>query len=133
MSWMTVEGCGTGSGFLHHADEPDLAHFRTRFVGFSERRGRWDGSALLGVGFAEIQRGVDDEGFLFGPARSDDQNEGAGPEVSAGLKGRAWFLERAYASADLNVGVAHIPSAPTVNGQEGPWVPFAAMTAGIGF
>ena len=79
------------------------------------------------------QVGEDAHGFRFGEAREPDQNEGAGPEASLGGKGRLWVDSWAYVTMDASLGVAFVPSAPTVIGQGGPWVPFAAVTAGVGF
>lgn len=133
LPWLTLEGCGTGSGFLHHGDEPDMAHFRTRLQLVDAQKGRADGALLAGVGFAEVQRGIDEHGFRFGEATTEDQNEAAGPEASLGAKGRLWFDPRAYLVMDVTTGVAYIPAAPTVIGRGGPVVPFAAVSAGLGF
>ena len=136
LRWLSVEGCGTGAGFLHHdPDFPDMAHFRARarIVGVGD--GRTSADVLVGAGFAEIQSTADQPGFKFGPAREAEPIEGAGPEVSVSLKGRLWLDSggRTYATGDLNVGAAAIASAPEVIGTDGPIVPFAALTFGLGF
>lgn len=135
LAWLSVEGCGTGSGFLHHDDAPDMAHFRARARVLEVGEGRASASLLGGLGFAEVQRGADAAGFKFGEARAADQVEGAGPEASVGIKGRYWVDPgaRTYLSADLTTGAAIIASAPTVIGSGGPVVPFAAITVGYGF
>lgn len=134
LAWLSVEGCGTGSGFLHQGDSPDMAHFRARARVLTLGEGRARADLLVGAGFAEVQRTVDRPGFRFGKARDAEQVEGAGPEASLSVKGRYWLDGggKTYATADLNAGVAVIPSAPTVMGVE-PVIPFAALTVGLGF
>jgi hypothetical protein len=133
LGWLSLEACGTGSGFLHQGDETDVAHFRSRARVLGVERGRVEADLLGGLGFAEVQTGRDEHGFRFGEARSDDQNEGAGPEASLGGKARVWVFPAAYLSFDATFGVAHVQSAPVVIGQAGPWVPFGTVTAGLGF
>jgi hypothetical protein len=136
LRWLSVEGCGTGAGFLHHdPDFPDMAHFRARARVYGVGEGRVTADLLFGAGFAEIQSTSDAPGFKFGAAREPEQIEGAGPEASVSVKGRLWLDNggRTYATGDVNVGVAAIASAPTVIGTDGPIVPFAALTFGLGF
>lgn len=133
LSRFSIEACGNGAGFLHRDDVPDLAHFRVRGTVLEGIHKRTSAGLLVGAGFAEMSRGEDGPGFLFGPARSPGQTSAAGPELSASGKLRHWFDRRAYFVADLNVGVALIAAAPTVVGQRGPTVGFASVTAGVGF
>jgi len=128
----SIEACGNGSGVLHQADGPDVAHFRLRSVVFASQGTRVDGSVVVGVGFAEVQRATDKPGFRFGAA-SGDQVEAAGPEASLGLKGRYWVTGRNYLTADLVGGSAYVPGAPSVMGWSSPIVPFVSFTMGVGF
>lgn len=128
-----LEGCGNGSGFLHHDPAPELAHLRGMAVLLERSRGRLDLGVLAGAGLAELQVGADEAGFKTGAARSEDQVEAAGPELSAGLKGRLWVLPGAYVVGDLNVGAAHLPAAPAILGHGGPVVPFGTLGLGLGF
>ena len=96
-------------------------------------KGRMDLNVLVGAGLAELQVAADEPGFKLGAARSDDQVEAAGPELSAGLKGRAWILPGAYVVGDLNVGGAYLPAAPQILGTGGPLLPFATVGLGLGF
>jgi hypothetical protein len=134
-AWLSFEACGNGAGILHQAPVSDIAHFRSRIRAASGSIGRLDTDLLVGVGFAEVQTTADRPGFKFGQARSADQIEAAGAEASIALKGRYWADRggRTYVSADLNAGAAVIPAAPTVMGSQGPLVPFAALTVGLGF
>lgn len=132
-AWLGFEACGTGSGFLHNADAPDMAHFRVRGRALTVQRGRVGADLVFGLGFAEIQSTADAPGFQFGRARTEQPIEAAGPEASVSVKSRVWLDERAYLVADANVGAAYIEAAPQVIGRGGPTVPFAALTVGLGF
>jgi hypothetical protein len=133
LAWLSVEGCGTGSGVLHNGDEADMAHFRTRFTPVTHQAGRWSLAGLVGVGFAEVQSGRDQAGFKFGKADTAEPVEAAGAELSVGAKGRYWMHNRAYATTDVSAGAAYIPAAPDVIGRGGPVVPFVSATVGLGF
>lgn len=130
---LSFEACGNGAGFLHHADISDMAHFRGRFTVLRALVRRTSLELAAGAGFAEIQRSADAPGFQFGPARDADQVEAAGAELSISGKARQWMSDRVYVTGDLNVGGAYIPAAPTVTGGGGPLVPFAGVSAGVGF
>lgn len=134
LAWLSIEGCGTGSGLLHDANALEMAHFRTRARLASAQSARVQGDLLLGAGFAEIQSTFDHPGFKFGRAREPNPIEAAGPEGSFSVKGRYFLGERgrSHLTADLNVGTAIVPAAPDVAGI-GPVVPFAAFTMGFGF
>ncbi len=135
LPWLSVEGCGTGSGFLHQGTEPEMAHFRTRgrLWGIDHKRSELD--LLVGAGFAEIQVDKDEGGFKFGKAKDPDPIEAAGAEASIGTKGRFWVDKggKTYISGDINVGAAFIPAAPEVMGGGKKVLPFAAMSVGFGF
>jgi hypothetical protein len=131
---LAFEACGSGSGFLYPAspDATDMAHFRVEGNIPVYRRGRAELVVQPGAGFAEVQRGQDAPGFRFGRARSADQHDGAGAEVSVGAKGRGWLSERVYVTSEISAGAAWIPSAPVVLGSA-PATPFLGATIGAGF
>lgn len=131
-TYLAVEACGSGAGILHDQDIAEMVHFRLEGTIPVVRQGRFELVVQPGLGFAEVQTGRDEGGFLFGPARTDDQNEGAGPEATASAKSRVWFHERAYGTAELSTGVAWIESAPTVLGGS-TIVPSVTFTLGLGF
>lgn len=131
MRRISLEGCGNGSGILHQSDAPDMAHFRLRGVVATQSSGRTDRSVVAGIGFMEVQRAADRPGFRFGEAPSEAV-EAAGPEASLGVKGRYWFADRGYLTADAVVGVGHVSGAPTVMGWDSPIIPFASLTVGLG-
>jgi hypothetical protein len=82
---ISVEGCGSGSGFLHHDATPELTHFRAKFrllsvktpVGWLETR--------VAAGFAELAIGSDDGGFSFAGTNAT-RTSTAGPELGASLR-----------------------------------------------
>jgi hypothetical protein len=127
-----VEMCGNGAGFLHQADVPDLAHFRARATVLTHEDGRWTAAAVVGAGLAELQTGTDRPGFQIADT-GPGMVEAAGPELSVSASGRAWIGEKAFAVVDANVGAAYIPGAPSALGRGGPILPFALVTAGLGF
>ena len=135
LRWLSLEGCGTGSGFLHHGSEPEMAHFRARITGVHHAWGRVGLDGLVGAGFAEVQQGEDQIGFKFGKPTQTTAIEAAGPEASVGVKGRLWLDQggRTYATGDLTGGAAVIAGAPEVLGHGGAAVPFGALTVGVGF
>jgi hypothetical protein len=130
---LSLEGCGNGAGFLHHADVPDIAHFRVRVDALRTTGKRREGALVAGAGFTEVQRGADALGFRFGPAREAHPVEAAGPEVSLGFRGRHWVHAGAYLVADLTWTAAHVPAAPAVYSKGSPTLLFGALTAGLGF
>lgn len=128
-----IEACGSGAGFLFPGTPTEIVHFRVEGNVPLLQRGKVDLVLQPGLGFAEVEAGSDRPGFLFGRARTAGQREGAGPEVSLSTKGRWWAHERVYATAEVGVSGAHVPSAPTVLGQEGPIVVSGLATFGLGF
>lgn len=132
-AWLSIEACGNGAGILHQdANAFDMAHFRARFRALHREIQRSDVDVLLGAGFAEIQAGQDAAGFRFGQQEAGAL-EAAGAEASVSVKGRFYTTPGTYLTADVNAGAALIPGAPSVFGQGGPVVPFAAATVGLGF
>ena len=128
---LSIEACGNGSGVLHRMDGPDIAHFRMRARVLERRHGMMDASVLVGAGFMEVQRSLDEPGFRFGSA-SEGQVEASGPEASIGLKGRYWLSGKTYLTADLTGGSGYVVGAPMVMGWSSAVVPFASLTIGMG-
>jgi hypothetical protein len=132
--WLTLEGCGSGAGFLYPAGgQWEMVHFRGEANVPLRSWGRTEAFLQPGAGVAEIEAGQDQAGFLFGEARSADQREGAGLEGSVSGKVRLWPTDRLHVDAELNVGGAWIPSAPVVLGTASGFVPFAIGSVGVGF
>lgn len=84
LAFLSFEGCGTGSGFLHHDSSAEVAHFRSklRVASFETSWGSFQ--PLVSAGFAELQVGEDTPGFDF--SGTDRQVATAGPELGLGLR-----------------------------------------------
>lgn len=132
LAFLSLEACGPGSNVWREATGPEMSHYRARLRALHAQDGRVDAELLVGLGFSEIQVGPDQVGFLFGQARTDDQNEAAGAEGSMSGKIRYW-TGRTYVVMDLNVGAAVIPANPVVSGASGPLVGFGGLSVGAGF
>ena len=132
MRRFSVEACGNGSGVLHQANGPDVAHFRLRGAPVIHEQGRLGALLLVGVGITEVQRSADQPGFKFGKP-APGQVEATGPEVSVGIKGRYWMSRQSHIAVDVVAGTAYIEGAPAVMGWSSPVVPFVSLTTGIGF
>ena len=131
--YVAIEACGSGAGFLYPGENNEMVHFRAEGTIPLLQRGRTEFFLQPGFGFAEVERGSDAPGFLFGPARSSNQREAAGPEFTLGLKLRLWPHERFFFSAELTSGAAWIDAANVVLGAPSPVVPFVGVSGGLGF
>ncbi|MDY7233044.1 hypothetical protein [Hyalangium rubrum] len=129
---ISVEGCGTGSGFLHHDPEPEIAHFRAHF-----RLASWKTSVgwfqpRLSAGFAELQVGEDSGGFHFngtGPTGV----ETAGPEVGASLRALLPVAAGVELVGELGMNMAYFRHAPELLRPQRVWHPGASLSVGVGF
>lgn len=132
---VSVEGCGSGAGFLKAPSEPDLAHFRAKIPLGSAHLSDIAIVPGLIIGFAELQVGDDQAGFdFFGTGRG--QTETAGPEVGATLR----FLERSARSdtgpvlvSELQLSLAWLPYAGALRVPQGQWFGSLEWTVGLGW
>ncbi|MEM6929754.1 MAG: hypothetical protein AAF602_22640 [Myxococcota bacterium] len=132
LRYVAIEACGSGGGFLFPDASSELVHFRAEAHIPLRSQGPLDLALEPGIGFTELEAGADAPGFRFGPARSPDQREGAGPSASLAIKGRWWARPRWFVTMETGVSVASIPSAPVVAGS-GPVITSGMTTVGIGF
>ncbi len=128
----SIEACGTGSGFLHHDEGPETAHFRgrARLHRWTTRWGQLE--PLVGVGFAEVQLGEDDPGFRFrdvGPRGV----ETTGPEASVSLRHVLPIAAGLELVGDLSMGTVYLPNAPKLVRPMSPVLPWVSVTVGAGF
>ncbi|PTL80345.1 hypothetical protein DAT35_29655 [Vitiosangium sp. GDMCC 1.1324] len=129
---LSVEACGNGSGFLHHDDEPEIAHFRALFKLTSWKMPLGWLQPRLGAGFAELQVGQDDGGFHFqgtGPTGIDT----AGPEVGASLRALLPVSSGIELVGELGVSAAYFRYAPRLLRPQDAFQPQASLTFGVGF
>ena len=133
LAFLSIEGCGTGSGFLHHSAQPELAHFRSKIALGTFRNERAWFRPQLTVGFAEYQVAEDSPGFHFS-GTGPEGVETAGPEVGASLKMLVPVRAGFEVVGDLGFGVAYLKHAPKLAREAtDPLVFSAGATLGVGF
>ncbi|MBZ4414869.1 hypothetical protein [Myxococcus sp. RHSTA-1-4] len=133
VSFLSLEGCGTGSGLLHGDPEPEVAHFRTklRLVSF-DKEGWGTLQPFLAAGFAEAQVGRDDPGFQF--TGTDARRVATtGPEMGLGLRFLRPLASGFELVGDLNLGMAWLPYGPDLVEPVDTWLPSASLSFGVGF
>ena len=127
-----VESCGTGQAIIHNDPGQEMAHFRVNYALLSRGVGRGTLLGRAGIGFAEMQVGKDNPGFVFG--RPDaDRGSLAGPETSIS----AQWLVPMYKSLDFVVtgtaGVAYFANAKQLVIGQNEVQGFVSIDAGIGW
>jgi hypothetical protein len=132
VSFLSVEGCGTGSGVLHQDPAPEVAHFRgkLRLANFETKWGSLQ--PLVAAGFAELQVGQDDPGFQF-TGTDPRAVSTAGPEVGLGLRYLRPLASGFELVGDLNLGMAWLPHAQQLSQPSNTWLPSATLSIGLGF
>lgn len=127
-----VETCGTGQAVLHDEPGAEMAHFRAIYS--IADRSLWKGTlhARGGLGFAEMQIGIDHPGFQFG-SPDEDRGSVAGPEASFSAQ---WLLPL-YKDLDFVVtgtaGLAYFAGANELATTKSELQGFASIEAGIGW
>lgn len=127
-----VETCGTGQAVIHNEPGAEMAHFRAIYS-FADRA-LWKGTlhARGGLGFAEMQVGIDHPGFQFGGPDAD-RGSAAGPEASLSAQ---WLLPL-YKDLDFVVtgtaGLAYFSGARDLVIEKNELQGFASIEAGIGW
>lgn len=127
-----VESCGTGQGVIHDESGTELAHFRATYSLLETTTASGTGRIRGGIGWAELQVGVDRAGFRFG--RPDaDRGSVAGPE--AAVQGQ-WLVplgKGVEAVASLTAGVAVFARADELVVPQQNVQPFASFEVGLGW
>lgn len=127
-----VETCGTGQAVLHDEPGAEMAHFRATYS--IADRSLWRGTlhARGGLGFAEMQVGIDHPGFRFGDPDAD-RGSVAGPEASLSAQ---WLLPL-YRGLDVVVtgtaGVAYFAGADALVATKSDVQSFLSIEAGVGW
>ncbi len=127
---LSVEGCGTGSGFLHQDDGSQMAHFRAKWALWRSKLPRGDFIVQAGLGFAELEIGADEPGFDFG---SPDGNSASGGEVAASVQYQAPFGRGFELVASGSIGIAYISGANELPTSPSRAQPFASFELGVGW
>lgn len=132
LSFLGIEMCGTGSGFLHDDEAPETAHFRSKL-----RMGsyKWRDGFLqphFALGFAELQIAEDTSGFDFA-GTGPDGVETAGPEAGLGVRMLFPLSKAVEIVGDAGVSYAWMPHAPDLIEPQSEHQITASFTLGVGF
>jgi hypothetical protein len=128
-----VESCGTGQGIIHDEVGSELAHFRGTWSFLERATTSGTGRLRGGLGWAELQVGIDRPGFHFGDPDRVDRGSVAGPE--AALQGQ-WLVplgKGIEAIASFTTGVAVFASADQLIVPKSNVQPFASVEVGLGW
>lgn len=127
-----VETCGTGNQTWHNDPGEEMSHYRVNYT--VVERSLWKGTlhARTGLGFAEMQVGKDDPGFVF-TGTGVDRGSTSGPEGSLS----AQWLAPLYKGFDFVVtgtaGLAYFSHAQDLATTKSDLQSFASIEAGIGW
>ncbi len=132
LEMLSIEGCGTGSGFLHQDLEPEIAHFRSWLKLTSWMTALGWLQPRLGVGFAEMQVGEDGSGFHFSGVGATGV-ETAGPEVGASLRLLFPVVGGVELVGEVGMSAAWFHYAPQLVVPQSSFQPSANLSLGVGF
>ena len=128
-----VESCGTGQGVIHDQPGTELAHFRGTFAFLSKRTSTGTAKLRGGIGFAELQVGVDHPGFHFGEPDSVERGSVAGPEAVVQAQYLVPLGKGIEAIASLTAGVAVFANADKLVAPQSNTQPFVSGEIGFGW
>lgn len=129
---LSVEACGTGAGLLHRDPDPEIAHFRAKWLVTSWQTPLGWLQPQLGAGFAELQIDADSVGFDFGGSGPTGV-ETAGPELSAALRLLTPIAQGFDLVSTLDLSTAWFPHASELVIPQAEVQPSATFTLGLGF
>lgn len=127
-----VESCGTGEQLLHDEPGQEISHYRINYR--LVEGSLWKGTAHVrtGVGFAEMQVGKDNPGFVFGKPDAD-RGSVSGPEAAVSAQ---WLLPM-YRGFDFVVtatgGLAYFAHAGELATTKSDLQSFLSLEAGVGW
>lgn len=128
-----VESCGTGQGIIHDELGTELAHFRATWSFFERGTSSGTGRLRGGIGWAELQVGVDRPGFHFGDPDATERGSVAGPE--AAVQGQ-WLVplgKGVEMIASFTAGAAIFASADKLIVPQSNVQPFVSAEVGLGW
>jgi len=130
---LSLETCGTGTGFVHQENGIDLLHMRGKYDLFERNIGTSQLSTSIGAGFAEIQVSNDELGFQFTEARNGIET--SGPEVGGSVQ---WLIPlspngQSELILDANAGAAYFEYGPSLTLPQPRLFPFVEISAGFGW
>jgi len=129
---VSIEACGTGSGFLHNDPAAEIAHFRGKVRLGAAHIDNVQVEPWLAAGFAELQVGEDGPGFdFFGTGQTGVET--AGPDVGASVRALLPIGLGVELLGELGVGLAYFAFAPALLDPQAAFQPSASATFGVGF
>jgi hypothetical protein len=132
-SGLGVESCGTGQGVIHDEPGTELAHFRATWSLVEVATSTGTGRVRGGLGWAELQVGVDHLGFHFNDPDPTERGSVAGPE--AAIQGQ-WLVplgKGIEAIASFTAGLAVFAHADELVEPKSNAQPFASVEVGLGW
>ncbi|HEU4611789.1 MAG TPA: hypothetical protein VFS15_06915 [Kofleriaceae bacterium] len=132
-SGLGVESCGTGQGVIHDEPGHELAHFRATWSVLEHATSSGTARLRGGIGWAELQVGVDHPGFHFGEPDPTERGSVAGPE--AAVQGQ-WLVplgKGVEAIASVTAGLALFADADQLILPQQNLQPFASFELGLGW
>jgi hypothetical protein len=128
-----IESCGTGQGVIHDQPGQELAHFRATWSVFERATHKGTGRLRGGLGWAELQVGVDHPGFKFGQPDSIDRGSVAGPEAAVQAQWLVPIGKGVEAIASFTAGVAMFANADKLIVPQSNVQPFVSGEIGVGW
>lgn len=128
-----AESCGTGQGVIHDQPGTELAHFRGTWSFLEHTTSSGTGRLRGGLGWAELQVGVDHPGFHFGSPDATERGSVAGPEGSVQAQWLVPLGKGVEAIASLTAGVAVFAKANELIVPQSNVQPFVSGEIGVGW
>ena len=128
-----VESCGTGQGVIHDEPGEEMAHFRATWSVFERAFTAGTARVRGGVGWAELQVGVDHPGFHFGEPDQKERGSVAGPEAAVQGQMLIPLGKGIEAVASVTAGLAIFQHADELITPQSNTQPFASVEIGLGW
>lgn len=127
-----AEACGTGAQLWHDDDGQEMSHYRVHYA--VADRALWKGTLVArgGLGFAEMQVGKDNPGFVFGGV-DRDRGSVSGPEAALSVQWLAPLVGGLDFVITGTAGVAYFAHADELATTKSDAQGFASIEAGIGW
>jgi hypothetical protein len=127
-----VESCGTGQGIMHDEAGAELAHFRATYALLTRTTKNGTARVRGGIGWAELQVGVDHPGFRF-DTPDVERGSVAGPEASVQAQWLTPLARGIDAIASLTAGAAVFANADQLIVPRNNVQPFVSLELGLGW
>jgi hypothetical protein len=132
LPFLSIEGCGTGAGFLHQDPQPELAHFRAKWKLADIEAGKLWVQPQLMAGFAEMQVREDVPGFQFRGV-SESGSATAGAEVGASVRTLMPSKNGVEFVTEMSAAAAWLPHAEQLIIPQSKVQPSFTISFGVGF